>query len=157
MRGAGNSRSCLKARSPVNTAILDLTPVLTWENTCDGLKQVTVTLLSDERIVHTAESSDNAFKIPAGVVLPGTRYMWLIDGGANFDMASGVFSTLAEPDRSEAVAQVAAFGTDTGEDIAGRISYAYYLDGKGLSELARQESEKIRKRYPGAAGLKDLP
>lgn len=157
MRGAGNTRSCLKALSPVNTAIVDLSPELRWENNCDGLKQVTVTVLADERVVHSAESSETAFKIPVGVVQPGSRYMWLIDGGANFDMASGVFSVLPDADRKEVLEKVADYAKAGGEDIAEMIAFIYFVDGKGLSEMTRMESDKIRQRYPGAEGLKDLP
>lgn len=156
MRG-GNTRSCLKVVSPANTATLDLDPVFQWENACEGLRQVTVTLLSDERVVHTAESGDSSMRIPAGVVKPGVRYMWLIDGGVNFDMASAVFTVLPEEERSEVMAQIAAAAGAGPDDIAGMIAHVYYLEGMGLAQMARQESEKIRKRYPGAAALKDLP
>jgi hypothetical protein len=157
MRGAGNTRSCLKALSPMNTAIIDLTPELRWENNCDGLKQVTITVLADERIVQTAESGNTSYKIPAGVLQPGNRYMWLVDGGANFDMASGVFTVLAEADRSETAGRIAEFSTVSGDDVAAMIAYIYYLDGKGLNELTRLESDKLRKRFPDSEGLKELP
>jgi hypothetical protein len=157
MRGAGNTRSCLKAISPMNTAIIDLSPELRWENNCDGLKQVTITVLADERIVQTAESGDSSYKIPAGVLQPGNRYMWLVDGGANFDMASGVFTVLAEADRGETAARIAEFSTVSGDDVAAMIAYIYYLDGKGLNELTRLESDKLRKRFPDSEGLKELP
>ena len=157
MRGAGNTRSCLKAVSPVNTAIIDLTPRLTWENNCDGLRQVTITILADDRVVHTAESSETFFSIPAGVLQPGGRYMWMIDGGANFDMASGVFTLLAETDRKEALARIAEYGREKSDDAATMIAYIYFLDGKGLNEQTRIESNKMRKRFPGAEGLKELP
>jgi hypothetical protein len=157
MRGAGNTRSCLKALSPSNTAIVDLSPELYWENNCDGLKQVTITVLADERIVHTAESSETTYKVPVGVLQPGSRYMWLIDGGANFDMASGVFTILPDTERKEVVERMEAYGKEEGDDISGKIAYIYYIDGKGLNEMTRRESEKIRQRFPGAEGLKDLP
>jgi hypothetical protein len=157
MRGAGNTRSCLKALSPMNTAIIDLSPELRWENNCDGLKQVTITVLADERIVQTAESGATSYKIPAGVLQPGNRYMWLVDGGANFDMASGVFTVLAEPDRSEAAGRIAEFNKVSGDDVAAMIAYIYYLDGNGLNEYTRLESDKLRKRFPDSEGLKELP
>jgi hypothetical protein len=157
MRGAGNTRSCLKALSPMNTAIIELSPELRWENNCDGLKQVTITVLADERIVQTAESADTFFKIPAGVLQPGNRYMWLVDGGANFDMASGVFTVLAEADRSETAGRIAEFSTVSSDDVSAMIAYIYYLDGKGLNELTRLESDKLRKRFPDSEGLKELP
>jgi hypothetical protein len=156
MRGAGNTRSCLKALSPINTAVLDLIPVLSWENNCDGLNQVTLTLLADERTVFTSESSEAFFKIPADVLKPGNRYMWMVDGGANFDMASGVFSVLAEAERSEVLGKISEFNKDNG-DVAAMIAYIYYLDGKGLNELTRFESAKLRKRFPDSEGLKELP
>jgi hypothetical protein len=157
MRGAGNTRSCLKALSPINTATLELAPELRWENNCDGLKQVTITVLADERIVHTSESSDTAFRIPAGILQPGNRYMWLVDGGANFDMASGVFTVLPEADRVETLERITEFTRQGGEDVAAMIAYIYFLDGKGLNELTRLESDKLRKRFPDSEGLKELP
>ena len=157
MRGAGNTRSCLKAVSPVNTAVVDLTPGLSWENNCDGLRQVTITILADDRVVHTAESSETFFSIPAGVLQPGGRYMWMIDGGANFDMASGVFTLLAEADRKEALERIAEYAREKSDDASAMIAYIYFLDGKGLNELTRIESNKMRQRFPGAEGLKELP
>lgn len=157
MRGAGNTRSCLKALSPINTAVVDLSPELRWENNCDGLNQVTLTVLADERVVHTAESGESVYKIPAGVLKPGSRYMWMIDGGANFDMASGVFSLLPEVDRKEVLEKTAEYSRTGGEDLAEMLAYIYFIDGKGLNELTRLESEKIKLRYPGAEGLKELP
>jgi hypothetical protein len=157
MRGAGNTRSCLKALSPLNTAIIDLSPELRWENNCDGLKQVTITVLADERTVFTSESSETSFKIPAETLKPGSRYMWMIDGGANFDMASGVFTVLADADRSEAQGRIVEFKKIGSDDLTTMIAYIYYLDGKGLNELTRQESDKLRKRFPDSEGLKELP
>jgi hypothetical protein len=156
MRGAGNTRSCLRALSPINTALLDLTPLLSWENNCDGLNQVTLTVLADERTVFTSEVTETSFKIPVEVLKPGNRYMWMIDGGANFDMASGVFSVLSETERSEALVRISEFNKESG-DVAVMIAYIYYLDGKGLNELTRLESEKLRKRFPNSEGLKELP
>jgi hypothetical protein len=157
MRGAGNTRSCLKAVSPVNTAIVELTPKLSWDNNCDGLRQVTVTILADDRVVQTAESSATSFSVPAGVLQPGGRYMWMIDGGANFDMASGVFTVLAEADRKEALEKIAEYGRVKSDDASAIIAYIYFLDGKGLNEQTRIESANMRKRFPGAEGLKELP
>ena len=157
MRGAGNTRSCLKAISPVNTAILELTPELRWENNCDGLRRVTITILSDERVVHTAECSETSFKIPADVLQSGSRYMWMIDGGTNFDMASGLFTIPAEADRKEVLESITGFSRETGEDVSAMIAYIFFLDAKGLNELARLESDKMRKRFPASQGLKELP
>ncbi|MBK5276053.1 MAG: hypothetical protein JJE30_13505 [Desulfuromonadales bacterium] len=157
MRGAGNTRSCLKALSPLNTAVLDLTPLLRWENNCDGLTQVTITVLADERTVLTSETTETSFKIPAEVLKPGSRYMWMIDGGANFDMASGVFSIPTEAERNEALGKISEFNRESSEDVAAMIAYIYYLDGKGLNELTRLESDKLRKRFPDSEGLKELP
>ena len=157
MRGAGNTRSCLKAISPINTVILELTPELRWENNCDGLKQVTITILGDDRVVHTTESSETLFRIPAGVLQPGSRYMWMIDGGSNFDMASGLFNIPAETERKEALERISAYRKENSEDVSAMIAYIYFLDGKGLNELSRLESDKMRKRFPGSEGLKELP
>lgn len=157
MRGAGNTRSCLKAISPSNTAIVDLSPELRWENNCDGLNQVTITVLADERVVHTAESGTTSFKVPAGVLKPGSRYMWMIDGGADFDMASGVFTVLPDADRKEVADKLAEYAKTGGDDVAEMLAYIYFIDGKGLHEMTRLESAKIRKRFPGSEGLKDLP
>lgn len=157
MRGAGNQRSCLKALTPTNTAIMDLSPELRWENNCDGLKLVTITVLADEKAVHSSETEDTTFRIPEGVVQAGNRYMWLIDGGANFDMASGIFSVLSENDRKEVQERKTAFITEGSDDVASMLAYIYFLDSKGLNDLSRQDSARIKQRFPGADGLKELP
>lgn len=157
MRGAGNTRSCLKALSPSNTAILDLAPELRWENNCDGLKTVTITLLADEKVVYSSELGESSVRIPEGIVQTGNRYMWLVDGGSNFDMASGIFTVLPESDRQEVLEKRSVFAKEGADDVASMLAYIYFLDGKGLREMTRDESERIRNRFPGADSLKELP
>ncbi len=157
MRGAGNTRSCLKAVSPLNTAILELDPVLVWTNDCEVLKQVTITVLADDKTINTAETSDTKYRIPAGILKPGNRYMWLIDGGSNFDMASGVFSIPAEPVLSEMLLKLNRKKTADIDDLVERIAFIYLLNEHGVIDTARDESALLRKLYPGSEGLKELP
>ena len=156
MRGAGNQRSCLKTIYPVNTAILDPTPELRWENHCSGLPGVTLTILSDERVVHSAENvSGSSYRLPAKILADGNRYLWMIDGGASFDMASGVFALPAASVRDEILQRmkIAAAAT-TPED---RIGYIYFLSDRGFTEMAHEESRKLRAAFPEATALSELP
>lgn len=156
MRGAGNQRSCLKAISPVNTNILNSNPELRWDNHCSGLSRVNLTVLSDENVVHSAEiSSATSYRIPDNILKEGKRYLWMIDGGAGFDMTSGVFAVANPAEREEVQKrQQAVNDVATPEE---RLLLIYFLHDKGFIEMAKGEGNKLRSVFPEALGLSDLP
>jgi hypothetical protein len=156
MRSTGNLRSCLKAISPINTAILALTPELRWDNRCNGLSKVNLTILSDERVVHSAEiPSVSSYRLPENILKEGSRYLWMIDGGASFDMASGVFMVTGGKERDEVLQRMKeATSVTTPED---RLAYIYFLSDRGFAEMAKEEGSRLRSAFPEASGLSELP
>jgi len=156
MRGKANQRSCIKAISPINTTIPALTPELRWENRCSGLSRVNLTILSDERVVHSAEVSTlPSYKVPENILKEGNRYLWMIDGGASFDMASGVFLVTTATEREELLQRMKDVNSSTSTED--RIAYVYFLSDRGFSEMAREEGNRLRAAFPEASALSDLP
>lgn len=156
MRGAGNQRSCLKALSPINTNILATSPELRWENRCNRLSTVSLSIISDERTVHSAEVvSVSSYKVPENILKGGSRYLWMVDGGASFDMTSGVFQVTGGKEREELLQRMKeAESATTPEE---RISYIYYLSDSGFTEMAKGEGNRLRAAFPEASALSDLP
>jgi hypothetical protein len=156
MRGASGQSGCLKALSPIKTTILALTPELRWENRCRGVSSVNLTILADDKVVLAAEvHSASSYRVPEKILKEGGRYLWMIDGGASFDMASGVFAVADGKVREEVLQQeketVAAGGPEE------RLTYVYFLIDRGFAEIAKEESDKLRAAFPEAAGLAELP
>ena len=156
MRSTGSQTGCLKAVSPIKTTIMDLTPELRWENRCSGLTSLSFTLLSDEHVVHTAEVlSLSSYRLPENILKEGKRYLWMLDGGASFDMTSGVFMVATEKERKEVLQRMKeATSANSPED---RLAYIYFLSDMGFSEMAREEGRMLRAVFPEASGLSGLP
>lgn len=156
MRGLKeNVRNCIKALSPVDTSVIDAALVFKWENTC-GLKDVDVTLVTGDKIIFSTTTSGNELSLPPDTLKPGNRYMWLIDGGGNYNMSSGAFNTLPAVE-SKGIQDYIATHKGADDDIAAKVAMVFYLDDKGLRDLAMRESDAIRQRFPAAAGLDLLP
>jgi hypothetical protein len=156
MRGAGNKGGCLKLFSPINTTILAVTPELRWENRCSGLSSLSLTILSDERVVHTAEVlSLSSYRVPENILKEGNRYLWMVDGGASFDMSSGVFLVAGGKEREEVLQRMKEINSASSPEE--RLAYIYFLTDRGFSEMAREEGRRLRAFFPEASGLSDLP
>lgn len=156
MRGVGNQSGCLKLISPVKTTILGATPELRWENRCSGLSSLSLTILSDERVVHTAEVlSLSSYRVPENILKEGNRYLWMVDGGASFDMSSGVFLVAGGKEHEEVLQRMKEINSASSPEE--RLAYIYFLTDRGFSEMAREEGSRLRAVFPKASGLSDLP
>jgi hypothetical protein len=156
MRGMENQTSCLKTLAPINTTILDLAPELLWENNCSSPSKVNVTILSDERVVHTAEAlSGSSYKVPENILKEGRRYLWMIDEGASFDMSSGVFRVTGGKEREELLQRMKEANSAASPEE--RIAYIYFLADRGFLDMARDEASRLRAAFPEAPGLSELP
>lgn len=140
-------RPCIKAVSPVNTNILDVTPELVWSNTCQGDKKVIVKVMSGEQMVFHTESAANSLKMPPGVLLYGKEYRWIIDGGKNRNISGGGF-TIVNEDEAKEITQRIAFFRERGDDLSYRLSYIFYLLDRNLNEAAKGEIQKLKRDYP---------
>jgi len=155
MRGAGNQSGCLKALSPINTNILNPAPELRWENRCSGVSRLSLTILSDENVVHATEVlSLSSYRVPENILKEGNRYLWMVDGGANFDMSSGVFMVTGGKEREEVVQRMKEAHSATNPED--RLAYIYFLSDRGFSEMAREEADRLRSAFPEASGLSEL-
>ncbi len=155
MRSIGSQGGCLKLLSPTKTTIMGLTPELRWENRCSGLSSMTLTILSDERVIHTAEvMALSHYRVPENLLKRGNRYLWMVDGGTSYDMSSSVFMVASDKEREEVVQRMKkAEAAATPED---QLAYIFFLTDKGFSEIAKEEIRKLHSLFPDASGLADL-
>lgn len=147
-------RPCVKAVSPVNTCILDVTPELIWENTCQGDKKVIVKIMSGEQMIFHTEGASNALKVPSGILQYGKEYRWIIDGGKDRNISGGGF-TIVREDEAKDITQRVAFYRERGDDLSYRLSYIFYLLDKNLNEMAKGEIQKLKKDYPENTYIKE--
>ncbi len=147
-------RPCVKAVSPVNTCILDVTPELMWENTCQGDKKVIVKIISGEQMIFHTESAANSLTVPSGMLQYGKEYRWIIDGGKDRNISGGGF-TIVREDEAKDISQRIAFYRERGDDLSYRLSYIFYLLDKNLNEMAKGEIQKLKKDYPENAYIRE--
>ncbi len=79
----------------------------------------------------------------------------MIDGGASFDMASGVFAMSDHSEREEVSQRLKEVNPSATPEE--RIALIYFLSDRGFSEIAKEESGKLRSAFPEASGLSELP
>jgi len=151
-----SSKKCIKIVSPVNTAILDISPDLTWQNSCRDNKKVSIKVLHDDMLVYETSTDATNIKIPAGILHYGMEYRWLVDGGESGGTKRSGFSIPDKQSLGELRDQVASYSQLRDAGIAQRLSYLFFLREHDLNDLARSELEGLRKEYPQNNYLKEL-
>ncbi len=148
-------KPCIRATSPVNTTIMNLTPQLTWENKCPGDKKVTVKIISGDTVLFSAESADNFLKVPAKVLAYGNEYRWIVDSGKVNNVSGGVFSLPSQAEADEIGRKIASF-EERRQDLSFRLSYVFFLVDNNLNDLARAEVKALKTDFPDNEYLKKM-
>jgi hypothetical protein len=138
-------KPCLRAISPINTALIDVTPELIWDNRCQGSKKVFVKVISGEQVVFSIETEKSSAKLPENILSYGKEYRWIVDSLKGYDVGS--FSVHDENEVKNIKENVAHFKT-YGDDIRYRLSHVFYLLNKNLNLMAKEEVKKLNAAYP---------
>jgi hypothetical protein len=146
-------KPCTRAIAPLNTALIDLTPELVWDNRCPGGKKVFVKVISGEEVVFTAETEQNSVKIPESILSYGKEYRWMVDSLKGYDVGS--FSIHDGNEVKKIKENIAYFKTRS-NDIIYRLSYVFYLLDKNLNLLAKEEINNLNAEYPQNVYIQEL-
>lgn len=146
---------CIKTISPVNTAIITLTPVLRWSLLCTGAgKEVSVKILDGRNIIFETATDADSVAVPDGMLKYGVSYRWLIDGGP-YGIIGGTFS-IPEKEAIGKINEKISFYSKNDKDLAGRLSYVAYLLDNRLNDNAGVEIEKLKQDFPENEYLKEM-
>ncbi len=58
------TKPCIRALSPVSTAIISTAPKLSWENKCPGDKGVTVKIISGDNVLFSGQTREDSLAVP---------------------------------------------------------------------------------------------
>ena len=137
---------CISTVSPINSAILTLTPVLKWALNCKGAgTEVSVKVLAERKVIFETSTESTSVKVPDGVLEYGETYRWLVDGGP-YGIMGGTFS-VPEKDKITSITEDINHYKKQ-DDLSQRISYIFFLHNNRLNEYAAMETEKLQREFP---------
>jgi len=148
-------KPCIRALSPVSTAIMDLTPELVWENKCPGDKRVAVKIISGDNVLFSAESEGSSLKVPGKILAYGGEYRWIVDSGKVNNVSGGVFSLPAEDEVKQINKKIDDF-RQRRQDLSFRLSYVFFLVDNNLNELAREQIKALKADFPDNSYIKKM-
>lgn len=148
-------KPCIRALSPVSTAIISTTPTLSWENKCSGDKGVTVKIISGDSVLFSTQTREDSLAIPANVLGYSKEYRWIVDSGKVNNVSGGVFSIPSPEEARELNKQIAQF-EERKKDISFHLSYLFFLIDNNLNDRARVEIKALKNEYPDNENLKKM-
>lgn len=152
VRGA---KPCIKALSPVSTAIISTVPTLSWENKCSGDKEVMIKIISGDSVLFSRQTRENSLAVPGNVLGYNKEYRWIVDSGKINNVSGGVFSIPSAEEVSELTRQIARF-EESKSDISFHLSYVFFLIDNNLNDLARVQIKALKSEYPDNECLKKM-
>lgn len=151
LRGAG---PCVRAVSPVNTTVLELTPEFRWENNC-GDKKVVIKISENNKEIFRLEHTGSHTMVPEGALKYGKEYIWEISTSESGEEVIGRFS-IPEEEKVKSIKEQILSYKQLYSDLSHRLSYLFYLLDNNLSELARAEIEKLKAEFPENSYIEQL-
>lgn len=146
---------CIKAIYPINTAVLDLEPELTWLSNCKNQGEFSIKIFADDRIIYTHRIKENTAKIPSGLLTHSRTYRWIVDGGSAYSISGGTFWI---PEKTE-IDKTTTFMEQYKQRkniLPERLSYLFFLLDNGLNSYANVEIEEILKEFPENDYIREL-
>jgi hypothetical protein len=143
----GRRISCISLLSPVDTAIIDLSPILKWENHCKGVKKYTVRIMRDTKLIISSETENNFFKIPEGMLAYNETYDWFVTEDLKKHAVGGRFFLPKENKAAEIQAHIKQYGLNK-NDLGGRLSLFFFFLDNYLNDNADEEIAKLAKEFP---------
>lgn len=152
VRGA---KPCIKALSPVSTAIISTTPTLSWENKCPGDKEVMIKIISGDSVLFSKKTREDFLAVPGNVLGYNQEYRWIVDSGKVNNVSGGVFSIPSAEEARELSRQIARY-EESKKDISFHLSYVFFLIDNNLNDLARVQVKALKSEYPDNEYLKKM-
>lgn len=144
---------CIKTISPINTAVLELTPTLRWHNECKN-KNVSVKILAGREVIFNVETADGSIRVSEGILRAGETYRWLVDAGAN-GIVGGTFS-VPEEEKINTINEKLTYYKESHSELPKRLSFVFYLLENSLNEYAKEELSRLEKEFPENPFIKEL-
>lgn len=138
---------CVKAISPLNTVVLDLSPEFKWKNDCQESKKVVIKIVSKEEPVFIVESEGVSFKVPDGLLKYNEEYRWIIESSATNDIDGGKISIPKEAEVKRIKEGIAMYKKQS-HDLSQRLSYIFFLLDNELEDLAGAEIAVLKAEFP---------
>lgn len=146
---------CVQLISPVDTAVLDLTPELRWSNDCGRSGKLSASIQLGDKVVFSGESDSGSVKVPPGVLGYGKKYRLVLKWSEIGDVAANDFWISAEESVKQIKATINYYEQNKG-DLPTRLSYVFYLLDNNLRDHARVEIERLNKEFPGNDNIESL-
>ncbi len=148
-------KPCIRALSPVNTAIIETTPKLAWENKCSGDKNVTVKIIAGDSVLFSVQTRESSLAVPPNILGYNKEYRWIVDSGKVNNISGGVFSIPSAEEVQGLQKQIAQF-EERKKDMSFHLSYVFFLIDNNLNDLARTEVKVLKNEYPDNEYLKKM-
>lgn len=148
MRSIAPPRSGGQLLYPTQGNIATLQPTFRWA--AQGASEVTLSIVGEEKPVHTGKASGSSYRMPAKLK-PDTEYVWTVSAGGS-ELGAGKFRTLP----LEAIQQVEKRKPSDRAEFSDRVMYALMLQDLGAVQDAQDlwaRLSKERADLPELAGL----
>jgi hypothetical protein len=148
MRSISAPKNAPQLLFPTQGNIATLQPTFRWST--QGPTEVTLSVVGDDKPVHTGKTNGNAYRIP-GKLKPDTEYVWVVSAGTN-ELGSGKFRTLP----ADAIQQAEKRKPSDRAEFSDRVMYALFLQDLGATQEAQELWSRLAKEradLPELAGL----
>jgi len=148
MRSISPPKSSATLLFPTRGNIATLQPTFRWAS--QGPAEVTLSIVGEEKPVHTGKINGSSYRIPAKLK-PDTEYFWVLSAGGS-ELGAGKFRTLP----LDAIQQVEKRKPSERADFSDRVMYALMLQDLGAVQEAQELWSKLsseRSDLPELAGL----
>lgn len=148
MRSIAPGKARANLLFPTQGNVATLQPTFRWAG--DGQSEVTLSVVGDEKPVHTGRTHGNSYRIP-GKLKPDTEYVWVLSSGGT-ELGAGKFRTLP----LEAIQRAEKRKPSDRAEFSDRLMYALLLQEFGAVQEAQELWSKLsqeRTDLPELAGL----
>jgi hypothetical protein len=148
MRSIAPAKGTAQLLFPTQGNVATLQPTFRWAT--QGPTEVTLSVVGDEKPVHTGKINGNSYRMPAKLK-PDTEYVWVVSSGAN-ELGAGKFRTLP----LHVIQEVERRKPSERADFTDRVMYALMLQDFGAIQEAQELWSKLSKEradLPELAGL----
>lgn len=145
MRGE-QQQECLQITRGANTSVHTLTPLLKWQNACDG-NPVHVSLFADKGLIFEQESLAGELPLPPGTLQYGQRYVWLLETRNRDQVAAAAFRVTSAEEAAK-VSLLLNKPCCRRDDLASQLSDLFYLRDRGLTDLAEDRLALLSREHP---------
>jgi len=122
---------------PTQGAVASLQPTLRWRGQA-AKADVMIMAVGHEKPLHQARAASGNYRVPAGLLVPDTEYLWTVTVAGN-EVGAGKFRTLS----ADALAQVEQRRPSDRAQFSDRLLFALMLQEMGAVQEARESWARL--------------